>query len=328
MNNRKKTVSKNVRTALAACVLTGLLALAACAGKKSEQPKRTFPMVTVPTIYSDPQARAEYLAMHFWDRFDFGDTVNFGSAALVTEQAIVDYVSTFPYASYAVVYEGIRHTLSMAERHQAMYAFFTSTIERYLFSLNSALRNDEYFIPVLEHMLTSVVLDDYHKMRPGALLVELQKNRPGTPAADIRFETVSGARSALSHIATDYTLVMFHNLDCGNCRELAAALNASATIREMQRRRRLTVLAIYHGDDFEGWKKHVSEMPPSWTHGYDYGHEIADSITYALRVIPTLYLVQKDGTVVMRDAAPNYVEYFLNTIINPPGSLTPPEGTQ
>jgi hypothetical protein len=275
-------------------------------------------MVAVPTVYNAPQARAEYLAMHYWDHFDFGDTVNIGSAAPVTEQAVVDYISTFPYASYGAVNEGLRHTLSMAERHPAMYAFFTSMMERYLFNLNSSLRNDEYFIPVLEHMLSSVVLDDYHKARPGAILFELQKNRPGTQATDIRYATPSGTKDALSHIPTDYTLAMFHNLDCGNCRELAAAIDASAVIREMQRKKMLTVLSIYHGNDIDGWKKHVSGMPPSWIHGYDCNREIADSATYALRVIPTLYLFRKDRTVVMRDAPLNYVEYFLNSILNPP----------
>jgi hypothetical protein len=295
-------------------VLTG------CSGKKKGPEKRTFPTISVPTIYNAPQARAEYLAMHYWDRFDFGDTVNIGSAAPVTEQAVVDYISTFPYASYGAVYEGIRHTLSMAERHPAMYAFFTSMMERYLFNLNSSLRNDEYFIPVLEHMLSSVVLDDYRKARPNAILFELQKNRPGTQAADIRYATPSGAKDALSLIPTEYTLAMFHNLDCGNCRELAAAIDASATIREMQRQKMLSVLSVYHGDDIDGWKKHVSEMPPSWIHGYDYTRQIADSATYALRIIPTLYLFRKDRTVVMRDAPLNYVEYFLNSILNPPGA--------
>ncbi|MDR1408400.1 MAG: DUF5106 domain-containing protein [Tannerella sp.] len=327
MNEMMYPFRKNGRTALVV-TLAGLLVLSACAEKKDGQVKKTFPMVTVPAVYSDPQARAEYLAMHFWDRFDFGDTASIGSAAPVTEQAIVDYISTFPYASYDAVNGGVRHTLSMAERHPAVYAFFTSMMERYLFNLGSSLHNDEYFIPVLEHMLTSVVLDDYHKMRPNAILIELLKNRPGTQAADIRYATLSGAKNALSHVATDYTLVMFHNLDCGNCRELAAAIDASTVIREMQRRKMLTVAAIYHGDDIDGWKRHVSEMPPLWTHGYDYGHEIVDSATYALRVIPTLYLLKKDRVVIMRDAALNYVEYFFNSIINPPAIRNPVESEQ
>jgi hypothetical protein len=298
--------------------VAGLIALAGCSGKKKELTgKRVFPMITVPTVYNDSRTRAEYLAMHYWDRFDFGDTVNIGSAAPVSEQAVADYLSTLPYASYGVAYEGLRHTLSMAERHPATYAFFTSMMERYLFDLNSSLRNDEYFIPVLEHMLSSVVLDDYRKARPNAILVELLKNRPGTQAANIHYETPSGAKDSLSRIPTEYTLAMFHNLDCGNCRQLAAAVDASAAIKEMQRRKMLAVLSVYHGNDVDGWKKHVSEMPSSWIHAYDYAHEIADSATYALRVIPTLYLFRKDGTVVMRDAPLNYVEYFFNSIINP-----------
>jgi hypothetical protein len=328
MENAMYTIRKNSRAVVTLCMMAGLLVLAGCSGKPKEPAKKTFPMVTVPAIYADPQARAEYLAMHYWDRFDFGDTASVGSAALVTEQAVADYLSVFPYASYNVAYEGIQHTLSMAERHPAIYTFFTSMMERYLFDLNSSLRNDEYFIPVLDHMLSSVVLDDYHKARPNAILFELQKNRPGTQAANIHYAILSGAKDSLSRIPTDYTLVMFHNLDCGNCRELAAAVDASAVIREMQKRKMLTVLAIYHGEDIEGWKKHVSEMPPSWIHGYDYGREIVDNATYALRVIPTLYLLQRDRVVVMRDASLNYAEYFLNSILNPLANPGTPTGAQ
>jgi hypothetical protein len=63
-------------------------------------------------------------------------------------------------------------------------------------------------------------------------------------------------------------------------------------------------------------------MPPTWTHGYDYGHDITQNTTYALRIIPTLYLLRHDRTVIMRDAAFDYVEYYFNTILNPT-STTP-----
>ena len=314
---------KNKLITICLCVLTGAFTLAGCSGSQQQAEQRTFPAATVPAIYNDPRVRAEYLAMHYWERFDFGDTVNIGSATIVTEQALADYLSVLPYTAYNVAYEGIQHTLSMAERHPATYAFFTSMLERYLFDLNSQLRNDEYFIPVLEHMLTSTVLDDYHKMRPNAILVELQKNRPGTPAANIRYLTPSGAKDSLSRIATEFTLVMFHNLDCGNCRELAAAIDASAVIKDLLGRKLLTVLAIYHGDDLEGWKKHVPQMPRTWIHGYEYGKDIAQNATYALRIIPTLYLLRNDRTVIMRDAAFDYVEYYFNSILNPPTNADP-----
>jgi len=300
-------------------VLTALFA--GCSSRNgNEQTGKTFPIVTVPAVYADPQTRAEYLLMHYWDNFDFGDTAYVGNSAGVTEQAIVDYISIFPYAPYNQAYEGIQHTLSMSERHPAMYAFFTSMMERYLFDINSQLHNDEYFIPVLEHLVSSVVIDEYHKVRPQTLLTELQKNRPGTQAQDILFLTPAGKKDALSNVKTDFTLVMFHNLDCGNCREMAAVIESAASIKEMQRLKRLTIIALYPGSEIEEWKKHAGEMPPSWVHGYDYERGISDSLNYALRIIPTLYLYDKDRMVIMRDVPPEYVDYYMSSILNPAGA--------
>jgi len=312
MNETMKSVNRTIAAAIAiALVLTG------CSQGRKPAAKITFPSVTVPTIYSDPQPRAEYLAMHYWDRFNFSDTAYVGSGALATEQAIVDYISIFPYMPYNKAYEGINNTLSLAERHPAMYAFFTTMMEKYLFDVNSQLHNDEYYIPVLEHQLSSVVLDDYHKIRPQTLINELGKNRPGTMGADIHFAMTTGRKAALSDFKTDFTLVMFHNLDCGNCREMAATIEAGASIKEMQRRNRLTIIALYPGDDLENWRKHINDMPSSWIHGYDYGREIGDSLTYALRIIPTVYLFDKQRTVIMRDVQPAYVDYYMNSILNP-----------
>ncbi|MDR3261357.1 MAG: DUF5106 domain-containing protein [Tannerella sp.] len=306
------------------CGLIGLITLSGCANKSREQATtRTFPMATVPTVYTDPRARAEYLTMHYWDHFDFNDTAYVGSAAQITEQAIVDYISVLPYASYPVICNGIKHLMDEAEKNEAMYAFFSSQMEHYLFELNSTLRNDELYIPVLEHMASSNTLNEPRKTRPKALLEQLQKNRPDTQAADIHYTLASGAKSSLHDVKAEFILILFHNLDCGNCKELTKQIDASPVIKEMQKRKRLTILAIYPGQDPEAWKKHLAEMPASWINAYDHDAEIHTQEVYALRIIPTLYLVDRNHRVLMKDAPFNYVEYYLNNILKPQTSTNP-----
>jgi hypothetical protein len=295
-----------------------LTMLPGCANKPQAPAGRTFPMVTVPTVYTDPAARAEYLALHYWDLFHFEDTAYVGSAAGVTEQALADYLSILPYTSYPVICRGLTHVMEEAEGHEAMYAFLSTYLERFLFDLQSPLRNEEFFIPVLEQMVASKRLNEPRKERPRQLLSQLRKNRPSEPAANIRYALASGAQASLRDLKTEFTLMLFHNLDCGNCRELAKQIKNSQPVTEMLKRRRLTVLAIYPGQDVEAWKKYLPEMPSSWINGYDFEGEIYGQESYVLRTLPTLYLIDGDHRVVMKDVPFNYVEYYLNNLLNPP----------
>lgn len=306
------------RLFISCCGLACLMLGFGCGKQSSRTEQKTFKPADVPSIYAAPRLRAEYLAMHYWDRFDFADTAFVGSAANITEQAIVDYFSIFPYTSYETSCNGIKHLLDKAQGNRAMYAFFTSKMEQLLFHPFSQFRNEEFFIPVLEHMVASDSLDVYRKARPKAMLTQAQKNRPGMVAADIHYTTANEASGSLYNLKTDFVLIFFHDLDFGNSRELAAMIDASQVVKQMITQKKLTILSIYPDTDSDTWKKYLPQMPQTWVHGYDKDLEIRKQQTYVLRIIPTLYLVDKEHKVIMKDAAFPYVELYLNNALNPP----------
>ena len=296
------------------CGLILVLTWFGCTNRAKEPDKRTFPIVTVPTIYTDPQARTEFLVMHFWDRFDFSDTTWLGSAELVTEQALVEYLSIFRYANYSTICKSIQNLLNQADKNQAMYAFFSSKMEYYLSNPGSTLRNEEYYIPVLEHMVASKSLDQPRKARPNALLPLLNKNRPGTQATDIHFTMASGAKNSLYNLKSDYIIVVFYDFDCDDCNILKKLIEESQVVKDLQKQRKLSILAIYPGANMEGWARSSSQVPSSWINGYDHDEEIGKQGTYILRSIPTLYLMDRSFMVIMKDPPFNYVELYLNNM--------------
>ena len=307
---------------LLCCALTALAA--GCSRTNQQTATHTFTPAAVPAEYCEPQARAAYLAQHYWDGFDFRDTAFTGSAADVTERALTDYFNAvFPHVAYDVAAASISNLLDRAVVSRAMYAFFTSKMEQHLFSPASPMRNEEYFIPTLQHMLATDSLDRYRKARAEAMLTEAARNRPGTPAADIHYTTRSGATGSLYELKTDFVLIFFHNLDCGTCREVSAAISASPTVSELMHQGRLTVLAIYPDMAADMWRQYLPQMPAAWTHGYDRDLEIANQHTYILRVLPALYLIGRDRRVIMKDAAFPYVEQYLASILNPPAIMQP-----
>ncbi|MDR1331364.1 MAG: DUF5106 domain-containing protein, partial [Tannerella sp.] len=266
-----------------------------CADKRREivVSGRVFPMATVPSVYVDPQARAEYMAMHYWDHFDFRDTVNTGSEGRVAEQALVNYIEILSYASYEVACEGLVHLMDLAESDAAAHAFFAANLERYLYEADSPMHNDELFMPVLDRLLASERVDETRKIRLKIVWGYLQKNRPGTPAAEIHYRTALGRQETLSEIRSEYVLLFFHNLGCNTCIRVIDRMEASEVIREMQRRNLLRILAIYPDKQLDEWKAHLNEIPSSWLSGYDYNAEIEDKETYILRAIPSIYLLDR-----------------------------------
>ena len=302
-------------------VFMGVIVLAAFAGCNNQPQapaKRTFPFVNVPTIYTSQQAHAEYIAMHFWDKFDFADTTWVGSAESITEQALNEYLSVLPYAQYDVICKSLKHVLDQADKNQAMYAFFSSRMEDYFTNPNSTIRNEEYFIPLLEHMVASNSLDELRKQRPNTILPLLNKNRPGMQAANIHYTHISGTKGELTNVKSDYILVVFYDFECEDCNVLKKSIIESEIVKEMQKQRKIAILAIYPGANMEGWKKSSPQIPTSWINGYDHNEEIGGEGTYILRSIPTMYLLNREYMVLMKEPPFEYVEYYLNSILNPP----------
>ena len=51
-----------------------------------------FPFPAIPETMTEPQERRSYLLLHYWDNYDFADTVLLHRAD-VTEQGLVNYVA-------------------------------------------------------------------------------------------------------------------------------------------------------------------------------------------------------------------------------------------
>ena len=88
-------------------------------------------------------------------------------------------------------------------------------------------------------------------------------------------------------------------------------LSKSQSIGELLRSHRLTLLALYPDKDLELWRKYLPEMPDSWVVAYDAEQAVNEKETYVLPAIPTLYLLDRDKRVLLKDAPVEQVEYYL-----------------
>ena len=129
-------------------------------------------------------------------------------------------------------------------------------------------------------------------------------NRPGTPATDFRFIDTAGRKRTLYGIRAELLLLIFGNPDCQACKELQEALESREDLSAAIASGELKVVDIYIDDDVEGWKQRVAEYPASWINGYDPDFVIRTDLLYNVRALPSLYLLDANKTVLLKDCTP------------------------
>lgn len=264
-----------------------------------------------PDIYS-VTTRQEYedMVATYWDDFDFDSPERIAEYdTLDIIFALSDYVTVIPpYKADSL----LRNLMSRASAHRPTLDFFAMVMEVVLHDPNSPVRNDEYYIPVLETLLASPLLDDYDRIAPQYDLALAKQNRIMHVANDFVYTTANGKRSRLHAITADYVILMFSNPGCPMCREITEEICASPLLNEMQERGTVQILSLYPDADLVAWRDHLGDMPQGWIKGYDDGLVISSQRLYNLNAIPSLYLLDSEKRVLIKDGTS--VAQIENTI--------------
>ncbi len=298
------------------CLLSFISIFIACKGQQENQTEtgktkgRTFQMVSVPGVITEPEDRAAYLVKHYWDKFDFMDTTLIHLPE-ITEQAISNYIDLMKYVPAEEASSSIKDMMNRASADSMMFVYFAGLYEKYLYDANSPMRDESLYIYVLDAVLEAPVLDEVSKIRPAHLLELALKNREGDPAADFTYTLADGKKGTLYHIKADYLLLFFYNPDCHACKEVTDQLAASPIVTEWIKEDKLKVLAVYPDEDLEAWKSHISYMSASWINSYDSTVSLKNDEIYDLKAMPALYLLDKDKKVILKDVTFNQVENYL-----------------
>ena len=73
---------------------------------------------------------------------------------------------------------------------------------------------------------------------------------------------------------------------------------------------RLRVLAVCVDTARESWLQHLAVVPENWTAGFDADGVIDGCERYVLRAMPSLYLLDSDKKVLLKDVPPAAVSRF------------------
>ena len=297
-------------------VLTAVIVLTTLLGCTPKQEKSTptksyrFLYVQAPMHLTQTE-QVTYLRDHYWDRFDFADTLYTSKADTIDMlRAYATYVQNFVGP---IDQEPIRKLMQRASASKKMFDYFVMLSDKVLHDPNSPLRSDELYIAVLEAQIASPHYDKYEKMAPEYDLRIASQNRIGHKANDFCYTLKSGQRRNLYALRNEFILIYINNPGCAMCRDITEGIKGSTIISNLQQDGRLKVLAIYPDENLEEWHKHYEDIPSSWINSYDKGCHIERENLYNVNAIPALYLLDKDKIVLVKDSTHvAEIEHVLN----------------
>lgn len=297
---------------LSLCVL--FVACGANSQKRVEntmQNTPTFSLPEIPVVIQTVEERLEYVLLHYWDNLDFCDTA-YIHVPDVTEQALVNYIDLLNRTTPEVVDESLEILLQKASVEPKMFAYFNKTLRRYMVDPNSPLRNDELYEAVARYLSTSSKVDDVTRQRAERDLKLIALNRVGTPANDFVYTSPDGKLQKMSNLAAKTSLILFFDPDCHTCADVLDALQQSEIINSLLEKRAMQLLAIYPDEDKQLWKNYLKRLPSTWIHGHDEEQKILLEEIYDLQAMPTLYLLDEQKNVLLKDATVRQIEHFLS----------------
>jgi hypothetical protein len=266
----------------------------------------------IPQIITKRSEQMNYLADHYWDRFNFCDTVNIADVSV--EKSFTEYLTVLSQVPPATSRSAMNTLMEKSDWNNKILIRFFSLSEKYLYDPNSPLRNESLYMETLKHIVSNKRLPDAYKIRPRHQYKLACRNAPGSKAENFEFITASGSKGLLYKIKSPYLLLYFNNPDCGDCKRVCSLLRESAVIGSGLNSDNLKILSIYPDEDLAVWKKENSSIPSSWINVYNPGGVVKKNEIYDLKAIPCLYLIDKNKRVLLKDASFEEVEHFLATI--------------
>ena len=298
-------------------ILAALLCAVSCGGRRSQQQNApaSQPRVFLPAIAPvamSPEEQREYLCLHYWDRFDFADSLFVREAD--TAQMIEAYARWIALISDRPADPAPMDSLMRrASVSRPMLDYFTMLAEAVVHDPNSPLRNDEFYIPVMQAVLASPYYDEYERIGPAYDLNMASQNRLGRQANDFRYTLASGATGTLYGVKAEYVLLFINNPGCPMCKQLREQIVGSPMLTEMIERGRLKVIALYPDEDLTEWRNYRDHIPAKWINGYDDGCVVREQGIYDLTAIPSLYLLDRDKRVLVKDSTDvPYIEEVID----------------
>ena len=270
-------------------IAVGLVLTLSCANRGARSAKQVsttkvdsvnFTMVQPPAILEDNAQRLDFAITHFWDKL----------SPECYRQQVEGQFANWIWISEQVGRK--KACESLIKAYEKSPEVILELAEKYLYDPQSPYRDEDIY-----GALAAYVGGDLQKI---ARLCAL--NAVGTKAADFIIEDARGRHFSLYNVKAKFTLLFFSNPYCNACKEIIDALKSSEQVTNALETGELAVVNMYVDEDLEQWRSYLKAYPKSWKSGFDPTFTLQDSEKYNIRAIPSLYLLDENKVVLLKDA--------------------------
>ncbi len=302
-------------------IITAIVLIVTGCGQNKKADKFTalpFPEVSVPGMMTERGDVSEYLAMNFWNgitdparEYPCDSVLVSGVKLCDVDQAFANWTYILDAVSREKADKAVSRLYDRAwacekkDSSSNVFETFNEMVYKYFYDPNSPVRNEDNYHVYVRKLELNMDLDPAVRGKYEFEAVMTGKNRAGTVAADFRFSDKNGRIRTLHGIKAPFILLFFSNPGCEACMNIITVLKEEPSISEMIASGKLAVLNIYIDEDIQAWRDYMPIYPDSWYNGFDPDFVLRNDTIYNIRAIPSLYLLDKDKRVILKDAPEN-----------------------
>ena len=319
---------KTIRFLTLAAAILLLCSCGARNQKGSQVQTRNFPTVQIPSVYTQDDERVAWFQTHYFDNFlstkeiwpSVDSTVVNGVPVDKLEESFATFVYLTEMTDIPSGQKALDELFTRTEAYQkadtasTVFTKMAEIVEKYYYDPNSPYRNEDLYLAYIKRLAASDLTPASRRKSLGFDIRICSLNPIGSPAADFRFTDIKGRTHRLYDVKAEHTLLFFSNPGCEACKEIIDALNGSQKVSELLAAGKLAVVNIYIDEDLDAWRSYQDYYPDSWYNGYDPDFVIRKDLLYSVRAIPSLYMLDSDKRVLMKDATPENIFAFIDNL--------------
>ena len=250
-----------------------------------------FPYPHIPDSIAVNYDRLSWMLNNFWNNFNFRNES--ANNLKVGEQGLVDYINLMSNADSiqaATSASIFANRLMTIPRSSIMRRVFKDLAEHYLDNPYSPMRNDRTYATLIEAIaaMPDSAISSTERIRLLDKSRLLRLNLPGNKASNFTLTTPDGEEKSLQEINADLLLLYFYDPDCEQCKETQKHMEQSEILKD----ERLRILRVNPTD-----------------------YDLAGQLLYWFDRLPSIYLLDKDKRVILKDATIEETEEKLREIL-------------
>ena len=125
------------------------------------------------------------------------------------------------------------------------------------------------------------------------------------------FKNGDNKTNLLHKLNTDYTILFLNNPNCTECERADEYMKSSSIIERLESLDKLAILSIHPDENLSFCIR--ESYPKNWISVYDLEQKIVNYNEYDLRVMPIIYLLDKDKRVVLQSIRIERIEDWFST---------------